>query len=203
MDFIQIDVGNKDKFNFLFLINFLFLYPFKVFNMNFKYIIHLLIGIPFLLTNCQNQTDNTALGQTKSESKELGSQALIEQVESQVMAFHAADTSLNAQGVVDLLWPEFTMLADGNHVKYEEVKIGSKAFMESLEAFHTEWNDLKIIPLGENHAISSFTFTDSLVAKNGTITQNRGPNTFVWEKRNEEWKVIYGDADHYPIHQNP
>ena len=167
--------------------------------MNFKRIIHLLLGLLFLLTNCQKQAEDTVLNSTKSDLKEIDSKALIEQVENQVMAFHTADTSLNAQGIVDLLWPEFTMLADGNHVKYEEVKIGSKMFMESLATFHTEWDDLKIIPLGNNHAISSFIFTDSLVAKDGKVTQSKGPNTFVWEKRNGEWKVIYGDADHYPI----
>ncbi|MEQ8361900.1 MAG: hypothetical protein RH948_03470 [Cyclobacteriaceae bacterium] len=71
--------------------------------------------------------------------------------------------------------------------------------MSSLESFNTKWDSLIIIPPGNDHAISSFLFTDSIVSKDGTITQSRGPNTFVWEKRNEEWKVIYGDADHYSI----
>jgi|GEM_PF-1931644 len=172
--------------------------------MHFKSTRYLFFSLMFIFISCQkqvenNELDNKELGSNDLSSNELGSNELIKQVENQVMAFHAADTSLNAQGVVDLLWPEFTMLADGNFVKYEEVKTGSKNFMETLATFHTEWDDLKIIPLGDNHAISSFIFTDSLVAIDGTVTQSRGPNTFVWEKRNGEWKVIYGDADHYPI----
>jgi len=156
--------------------------------MNTKVTFTLSIGLLFLLANCQQQVDE----------KVMDTAEIIKQVTRQVDAFHAADTSLNAQGVTDLLWPEFTMLADGNRVSYEEVKTGSKAFMSSLTTFHTEWEDLKITPLGNRHAISSFIFTDSIVAKDGTLTQARGPNTFVWEKREEVWKVIYADADHYP-----
>ncbi|BFP39291.1 hypothetical protein FGF1_01360 [Flavobacteriaceae bacterium GF1] len=157
--------------------------------MDSKLFCKLLIGSLVLLVCCRKQVEN----------KELGSVAPVEQVKSQVKAFHTADTSMNAEGVMDLLWPEFTMLVDGNYITYEEVETGTKTFMESLEAFHTEWKDLNIIPAGDHHAISSFIFIDSIVAKDGTITQSRGPNTFVWEKRNGQWKVLYGDADHYPI----
>ncbi|MEM6894491.1 MAG: nuclear transport factor 2 family protein [Bacteroidota bacterium] len=124
---------------------------------------------------------------------------LVEDVKSQVDAFQKADTTLNSDGVLNLLWPEFTMLADGNHVTYEMVQQSSGDFMSSLESFNTKWDSLRIIPLGNDHAISSFIFTDSIVAKDGTLTKSRGPNTFVWQKRNGKWKVIYGDADHYSI----
>lgn len=156
--------------------------------MNFKAVTYLSISLLLLLTNCQQQV----------ASADMDTAAIIEEVKLQVDAFHAADTSLNALGVADLLWPEFTMLADGNRVSYDEVKTGSQAFMASLETFHTEWTDLKITPISNRHAISSFIFTDSIVAKDGTLTKSRGPNTFVWEKRAGEWKVIYADADHYP-----
>ena len=157
--------------------------------MKIKLPFYLQLSLLICIAGCQNRVENKALDSAK----------LIKQVKSQIHAFHAADTSLNAEGMVELLWPEYTMLADGNHLDYEAVKIGSKAYMASLETFHSEWKDLKIIPIGSNHAISSFIFIDSIVAKDGTITQVKGPNTFVWEKRNKEWKILYGDADHYPI----
>ncbi|MFK7770700.1 MAG: nuclear transport factor 2 family protein [Saprospiraceae bacterium] len=157
--------------------------------MSIKLTFSLLLSLATLLASCQKKVEN----------KEINSQRVIEQVKNQVNAFYAADTSLNAQKLVDLIWPEFTMLVDGNRIGYQDVKTGTKTFMASLEVFHTEWKDLQIVPLDHSHAISSFIFTDSLVAKDGKITQSTGPNTFVWEKRKEEWKVIYGDADHYPI----
>lgn len=157
--------------------------------MNYNLAVRLSISLLTSLAGCQNQVDESA----------IDAALIIDQVEAKVSEFHKADTSLNADMMVDLLWDEFTMLADGNYIQYEDVKLNSKAFMASLETFHTEWNDLRIVPISSSHAISSFIFTDSLVSKDGTTTQSRGPNTFVWEKRNGEWKVIYGDADHYPI----
>ena len=135
----------------------------------------------------------------KEEVKAVDTDELIAQVKRQVNAFHSADTTLNSEGVLDLLWPEFTMLSDGKYINFEHVSEGAKSFMASLESFHTKWDSLRIIPLGDKHAISSFIFTDSIVAKDGTLTQSRGPNTFIWEQRNGIWKVIYGDADHYSI----
>ena len=161
--------------------------------MDLKTPIRILLGL-FLITSACNEPAGNI-------ENETGTAALIEEVKAQVQAFHAADTSLNADGVVALLWPEFTMLVDGNRTNYNDVKTGSKAFMATLETFHTEWDDLSIIPLGNDHAISSFLFTDSLVAKDGTITRAKGPNTFVWERRDGEWKVLYADADHYPIEE--
>lgn len=142
-----------------------------------------------LLTSCHEQV----------AQKETDPAALIEQVETRVRAFHTADTSLNAKALTDLLWPEYTMLVDGNYITYSDVKTGSRTFMENTEAFHTQWEELRIIPLGNDHAISSFIFKDSIIAKDGTISRSKGPNTFVWEKRNGQWKLIFGDADHYPV----
>lgn len=166
-------------------------YPQKYYIMNTKTLFNFLLGFLLVLIGCKKQK---VIAENENNKTEL-----IKEVRNQVDAFLVADTTLNSEAVVDLLWPEFTMLADGNYLAYKDVKAGSKAFMATLEVFHTEWDDVQIILLGESHAISSFIFTDSLVAKDGTITQSRGPNTFVWEKRNGIWKVRYADADHYPI----
>jgi len=124
-------------------------------------------------------------------------QAVVEQVEAAVWVFHAADTSRNAEGVIDLLWPEFTMLVDGRRLTYSEVAAGSREFMATLESFHTEWSDLEIVPLGSDAAISSFVFRDSIVTRDGEVNRAHGPTTFVWQRRAGEWRVLFADADHY------
>lgn len=125
--------------------------------------------------------------------------ALRTEVEDALWAFHAADTSRNAEGVIELMWPEFSMLVDGNRIGYEQAVEGSRAFMPTLETFHTEWSDLRIQVLDDVHAVTSFIFTDSIVTKEGDVTRSTGPNTFVWEKREGAWKVLVADADHYPL----
>lgn len=106
---------------------------------------------------------------------------------------------MNAEKVIALMWPECTMLIDGHRINYQDLSQGSRQFMSNLDQFHTEWNDLKIIPVAENAAIASFIFKDSIIDKSGNLTYAKGPNTFLWQKRNGEWRVLYGDADHYKL----
>ena len=126
---------------------------------------------------------------------------VVAEVEAAVWAFHAADTARDAAAVIDLLWPEYTMLADGAWIGYDDVVASSPEFMASLEVFHTVWTDLRVTPLGRNTAMSSFLFRDSILTRSGELIRARGPTTFVWERRGGQWRVLFGDADHYPIEQ--
>ena len=121
------------------------------------------------------------------------------EVEAAVWVFHAADTARNAEAVIGLMWPEFQMLVDGNRLGYDEAAAGAREFMPSLELFATDWTDVRVTPLGSDHADASFQFRDSIVTKTGTLIQAQGPTTFVWERRNGEWRILFADADHYPL----
>jgi ketosteroid isomerase-like protein len=123
------------------------------------------------------------------------------EIETAVWAFHAADTAMDAEAVIDLLWPEFTMLVDGSRTTYDEVATGSREFMANLRFFQAEWTDLQVVPLGPDVAIASFQFRDSIMTSAGELIRARGPTTFVWERRNGEWRLRFADADHYPIAQ--
>jgi hypothetical protein len=91
------------------------------------------------------------------------------------------------------------MCCYGHRVDLPQVVEGSREFMATLDLFFTVWSDLRIIPIGRNAALSSFVFRDSIVTRSGELIQNRGPTTFLWERRNGEWRVLYGDSDHYAI----
>lgn len=147
-------------------------------------------GLLLLMLACQQNAD--------SDTTTYEPEQVRQEVEAAVGAFYAADTARNAQAVLDLLWPEYTMMADGHRIQYADVAAGSPGFMANLAVFHTEWTDLEIIPLSDTAAISSFFFRDSLVTLAGEVSKKKGPNTFLWTKRNGSWKVRYGDADHYP-----
>ena len=121
------------------------------------------------------------------------------QVEEALWAFHEADTARDAEGVVALLWPDYSMLVDGSRLSYDDVAAGSRAFMPSLAVFHTEWSDVRVSALSPTLALTSFQFRDSILTLTGDLTMSRGPTTFVWEQRGGEWRVLFGDADHYPI----
>ena len=155
---------------------------------------HLCLFVCLLVLICFGSCQNS-----KTVENEFDPNLVKTQITKMIWEFHAADTSRNAQGVIDLLWPDFTMLADGNRTSYDNVATGSKQFMASLDHFHAEWSDIQIISLSDEWALSSFIFQDSLVSKTGTVTQNRGPTTLLWQKRDGEWRILFGDADHYPV----
>jgi len=146
-------------------------------------------GWMILTSSCQPSNSQTT----------FDSEIVKQEVEAQIWAFHTADTSMNAEAMIDLLWPEYTMLADGKRISYDDVSQGSAQFMSNLTLFHTEWTDLEIIPVSADAALSSFIFKDSIINKSGELTRQQGPNTFLWQRRNGEWKLLYGDADHYPL----
>lgn len=141
-----------------------------------------LVAVALTATNCGSQEQES-----------------LAEVHEAVWSFHAADTSLNAEAVIDLLWPEFSMLADGQRLSYQQVVSGSRSFMSSLEFFHTEWSDLQVVALGDRHALSTFHFRDSIGTKSGELILSQGPNTFIWERRGTQWRVLFADADHYDL----
>ena len=47
--------------------------------------------------------------------------AIVAEVEDAVWAFHAADTARDAEAVIQLLWPEFEMLGDGQRVSLHQI----------------------------------------------------------------------------------
>jgi ketosteroid isomerase-like protein len=132
-------------------------------------------------------------------SAALDSAAVAAEAEAAVWAFHAADTARDAQAVLDLLWPDYEMLVDGQWTDYEGIARSSPEFMASLELFHTVWSDVRVIPVGPDAALASFQFRDSIVSLDGEVTRARGPTTFLWERREGEWRLRFGDADHYPV----
>ena len=126
---------------------------------------------------------------------------VIAAVQVAVWSFHAADTARDAEAVIRLMWPEFTMLADGARLGYDQAATGSREFMAGLALFHTVWSDLQVTPLGQHAAIASFQFRDSIVTRTGDLVRSRGTTTFVWQRRHGEWRLLFADADHRPVVQ--
>lgn len=125
--------------------------------------------------------------------------AVEREVGAAVRAFHAADTARDVEAIVDMLWPEYEMLVDGERRTYSEVVESTRAFMADVETFRTHWSDLRVIPLTPDAAVASFLFRDSIVMRSGEVVRSRGPTTLLWERRDGVWGMRFGDADHYPI----
>ncbi len=125
--------------------------------------------------------------------------AVVFAVDSAVQAFRQADVDLDGQRVVDHLWPEFYMYGDGVRSEHAAVRENILAFMAGLRSFDTEWSDVEVLALGRDAALASFRFRDSIVTAEGALLRSQGPTTLLWQRRGREWRLLYADADHYPV----
>ena len=120
-------------------------------------------------------------------------------VDSALQAFLAAELAIDTTAVMAHMWPEFSMYQDGQRADYPTIMDQIRTTMPGLEVFHAEWTDIQIRALGAHVAVSSFHFRDSIVTLQGDLIQAQGPTTLIWERREDQWRLIYGDADHYPV----
>ena len=136
---------------------------------------------------------------TNSAPAEFTPSEVSSEIERLVHQFEDANTSLDPDQTVSMLWPEFQMRVDDRWTTYQDLADGSRDYMAALASLHTVWSDLRVVPLSNEYAIASFSFRDSIVANDGTVRLSQGPTSLVWENRQGVWKMIFGDADHYPV----
>ena len=90
------------------------------------------------------------------------------------------------------------MYADGVRANYGEVVTGIHE-ISTFRHFEPGWDNLEVHALGPDAAMVSFTFRDSIVTGSGDVLLAGGATTLVWERRDGQWRVVYADADHYPV----
>ena len=70
--------------------------------------------------------------------------------------------------------------------------------MNDEQRFETTWSDVDVTVLARDQALVSLVFRDALTGGDGVTTRLRGPTTFVWSRRDGDWRIIYADADQLP-----
>lgn len=125
-------------------------------------------------------------------------QLIVATVDSLTRAFEQAERDRQPGRVLSFLAPDFYMYADGVRANYGEVVTGIHE-ISTFQHFEPGWEQLEVRALGPDAGMVSFTFRDSIVTGSGDVLLARGATTLVWERRNGEWRVVYADADHYPI----
>jgi hypothetical protein len=138
----------------------------------------------------------TAGGRAMSEARRA---AVAMAVDSATRSFEAAQRALDAERTVAHLAPEFYMYNDGVRIAYDSVVTSISNTMDSFRHHEPGFADLAVLVLGEDAALSSFTFNDSIVTVEGEILRFTGPTTLAWQRRGADWLVVYADADHYSV----
>lgn len=124
---------------------------------------------------------------------------IVHSVDSATRAFADAERARDPVRVLAHIAPTFYMYGDGTRVEYSVVAAQVRETMPTLRTFETVWEPIEVTVLGQDHALVTFTFRDSLVLGDETVTRAQGPTTLIWERTGPGWQIIYADADHYPF----
>jgi ketosteroid isomerase-like protein len=125
-------------------------------------------------------------------------QLIVTRVELLTGAFEQAERDRDPERVLALIAPDFYMYADGVRADYDEIVAGIRD-IASFQHFEPGWANLEVRVLGPDTALATFTFRDSIVTGPGEVLLAGGATTLIWERRDGEWRVVYADADHYPV----
>jgi ketosteroid isomerase-like protein len=137
----------------------------------------------------------------ESQSAQLNEaerQAVAASVDSATRAFEDAERMRDPERAIAHLAPEFYMYVDGVRSGYDSVVAGIRRTLGTLQKFEPGFEDIEVMVLGRDAAVSTFTFHDVITTAEGDTQRFRGPTTLVWERRGTDWLIIYADADHYP-----
>ena len=125
-----------------------------------------------------------------------------EQVLAELRAFEAAERTLDPAAVLAFIDPEFRMFQDGERVDYAATVAQMEATLPTLRLFEPRFEDIEIIVIGPDAALSSMTFHDVITDAQGVTTRMRGPSTMLWRRRGGEWRIVFADSDHYPDYES-
>jgi len=140
-----------------------------------------------------------ACGSTDTSLTETERLAIAASVDSATRAFEAAERAQDPARVIAHLAPEFYMYVDGVRSSYDSVAASIRATMTGFRDFEPGFHDVEVIVLGPDAALVSLTFRDSITTADGTTLNFRGPTTLLWQRRGDDWLIVYADADHYPV----
>jgi len=94
--------------------------------------------------------------------------------------------------------PDFRMYLDGNAVNREELVALVTALCSSVKELDATWGPIEVTPLGEDAALAAGRFQRTLVDESGESTDDWGSATWVWIRRDGNWRAIHAHGVHYP-----
>lgn len=159
--------------------------------------------LPLALSACAAPEGDSTNGDGAAANPDPPQAATEAAVDSALQSFVAAQRAIDGDRAAAHMWPEFTMLQDGRQATHEEVVEQIRGTFPAIEAFTTEWTNVQLRVLSPTLALTSFHFRDSIVMTTGELIRSQGPTTLVWERRGPDWRILYGDVDHYPVEPTP
>src|SRR5512135_2289692 len=121
-------------------------------------------------------------------------------VEAAMRSFETAERALDAEALISQFAesPDFHVYNDGQRVSYEAMVANIRAGFPKLRAIRGGFRDIHVIVLAPDAALATAGFREAITDAEGVTTRVRGAASWLWRRVDGRWKIVYGQADHYP-----
>lgn len=120
-------------------------------------------------------------------------------IDSLMGAFEEAERAQDAERLIAFLAGDFYMYVDGARSGYDSVAASMQRNLGTMQHFEPGFANVEVRVLARDAALVSLTFRDSIITASGDLLQSQGPTTLIWQQREGQWRIVYADADHYPV----
>ena len=122
-------------------------------------------------------------------------------VEQALRSFEAAELALDVDGLIRHFAhvSEFHIYNDGQRLSYEQMTAGVRTTFPMLHSIRGGFDDIEIIVIAPDAALSTATFHETITDRSGGSLQQRGAASWLWRLIDGEWRIVYGHLDHYPV----
>jgi ketosteroid isomerase-like protein len=121
-------------------------------------------------------------------------------IETRMRSFEAAERALDA----DRLIAHFAgptsgyMYNDGQKLTFEAMALEIRGSFRRLRAIDGGFEDVDVVVLATDAALATARFQSTVTSVSGSETKQHGAATWLWRLLAGEWKITYGQIDHYP-----
>jgi len=115
-------------------------------------------------------------------------------------SFEAAERDRDAERLIAHFAPvpDFHVYNDGQRVSYEAMTEGLRQTLPTLRSIEGGFSDIHVIVLAEDAALATATFREAVTGADGQTARVRGAASWLWRRIDGAWRIVYGQADHYP-----
>lgn len=121
-------------------------------------------------------------------------------VQEAMGSFAAAERALDAERLIAHFAhvPEFHVYNDGQRLSYETITANLRAGFPTLRSIEGGFENMHVFVLAPDAALVTAEFSEVTTDRSGNVTRVRGAASWLWRRSDGEWKIVYGQADHYP-----
>lgn len=122
------------------------------------------------------------------------------EVRARMASLATAERRLDAEGVLSHFDsnPETVIYNDGQRLSYSDLAEGLLATFQHVKSIEGSYERMDVHPLAPDSALVSVEFREQVVDAEDESAASSGIATWLWRKQGEQWRIVYGHAEHYP-----